>query len=278
MASDGDQPHHRPNGGVRARLLQEEMDRRFAAVHKEIELRLAAVEAMRAYLLSELDRRFTDARRETDQRFDSTIHMRMALQEEMDRRFTDLSSQLDRRFIDSERAVQAALAAAKEAVLKAEESANERFKAVNEFRGQLADQAATLLSRNEYAVQYRALVDTVTQLRQDLTRVDGMVVPRSENESWRTQISEKLSDSSKVASDRISALELRITSRLDLGAGQNAGEDTARAEMREYEALSFAKRQAAVASPLRANLASGIATLAVLISFVVLILDLTGKK
>jgi hypothetical protein len=278
MASDGDQPHHRPNGGVRARLLQEDLDRRIATVQKEIELRLAAVEAMRAYLVAELDRRFDGMRREVDQRFDSTIHMRMALQEEMDRRFTDLSSQLDRRFIDSERAVQAALAAAKEAVLKAEESANERFKAVNEFRGQLADQAATLLSRNEYAVQYRALGDTVTQLRQDLTRVDGMVVPRSENESWRTQISEKLSDSSKVASDRISALELRITSRLDLGAGQNAGEDTARAEMREYEALSFAKRQAAVASPLRANLASGIATLAVLISFVVLILDLTGKK
>jgi len=278
MASDGDQPHHRPNGGVRARLLQEELDRRIATVEREIILRFEAAGQALITQQEEISRRFDDMRREVDQRFDSTIHMRMALQEEMDRRFTDLSAQLDRRFTDSERAVQAALAAAKEAVLKAEESANERFKAVNEFRGQLADQAATLLSRNEYAVQYRALVDTVTQLRQDLTRVDGMVVPRSENESWRTQISEKLSDSSKVASDRISALELRITSRLDLGAGQNAGEDTARAEMREYEALSFAKRQAAVASPLRANLASGIATLAVLISFVVLILDLTGKK
>jgi len=278
MASDGDQPHHRPNGGVRARLLQEDLDRRIATVQKEIELRLAAVEAMRAYLVAELDRRFDGMRREVDQRFDSTIHMRMALQEEMDRRFTDLSSQLDRRFIDSERAVQAALAAAEKATLLANSSAEKRFEGVNEFRGQLSDQARTFMTRNEYSVQYQALVDTVSQLRQDLTRVDGTVVPRRENESWREQIAEKVNDSSKVLSDRIGALELRLTSRLDLGAGQNAGEDTARAEMREYEALSFAKRQAAVASPLRANLASGIATLAVLISFVVLILDLTGKK
>jgi len=240
MASDGDQPHHRPDGGVRARLLQEEIDRRFTAVHKEIELRLAAVEAMRAYLVSELDRRFTDARRETDQRFDSTIHMRVALQEEMDRRFTDLSAQLDRRFTDSERAVQAALAAAKEAVLKAETASERRFEAVNEFRAQLNDQAHAFLTRTESEAKLAAITDRIT-----------------------------------VNADRLAALELRLTSRLDLGAGQNAGEDTARAEMREYEALSFAKRQAAVASPLRANLASGIATLAVLISFVVLILDLT---
>jgi hypothetical protein len=44
---------NRPNGGVRTRLLQEELDRRFATVHKEIELRLASSEAMRAYLVAE---------------------------------------------------------------------------------------------------------------------------------------------------------------------------------------------------------------------------------
>jgi len=274
VASEG----NRPDGGLRARLIQEELDRRFTALSKEIDLRLAAVEAVRAYLMAELDRRFIDARRETGQQFASTIAMRIALQDEMDRRFTDLSSQLDRRFTDSDRAVVAALAAAKEAVLKAEDAANERFKAVNEFRGQLSDQASTLLSRNEYAVQYRALVDTVTQLRQDLTRVDGMVVPRSENESWRSQISEKLSESSKVASDRIGALELRLTSRLDLGAGQNAGEDSARAEARDYETLSFAKRQALAVSPARNTVLAVGSVIVVLISVISLILTLTGKK
>ena len=240
MASEGDQPHHRPNGGVRARLLQEELDRRIATVEREIILRFEAAGQALITQQEEISRRFDDMRREVDQRFDSTIHMRVALQEEMDRRFTDLSSQLDRRFTDSERAVQAALAAAKEAVLKAETASERRFEAVNEFRAQLNDQAHAFLTRTESEAKLAAITDRIT-----------------------------------VNADRLAALELRLTSRLDLGAGQNAGEDTARAEMREYEALSFAKRQAAVASPLRANLASGIATLAVLISFVVLILDLT---
>jgi len=278
MASDGDQPHHRPDGELRARLLQEEIDRRFTATEKEISLRLAAEVAIRAALAEEMDRRFNDARRETGNQFASTIAMRVALQEEMDRRFTDLSSQLDRRFTDSERAVQAALTAAKEAVDRANDASNKRFESVNEFRKTLTDQATNFMSRNEFGAQYQSLVGTVGQLRQDLTRVDGMVVPRAENESWRSQITDKISESSKAMAERLAETDKRLTSRMDLVAGQSTGEDSARAEAREYETLSFSRRQAAAVSPARNAILAVGSVIVVLISVVSLILTLTGKK
>jgi hypothetical protein len=55
------------------------------------------------------------------------------------------------------RAVDAALLAAEKAVNKAEAASERRFEAVNEFRGQLADQAKTFLPRAEYTVQHQAL-------------------------------------------------------------------------------------------------------------------------
>ena len=180
---------------VRLRLLQEELDRRFAALEREVSLRIAAAKTIRRYLADEINRRFDDSRRENDLRFDSTIHMRVALQEEIDRRFTDLASQLDRRFMDSERAVQAALAAAEKAVIKAETAAERRFASVNEFRQTLTDQATTFMTRNEYLTAHQGLAD-----KQDAA--------------------------DKRVTERIGALELRLTSRLDRGEGIDSGTRT----------------------------------------------------
>ena len=237
MASEGDRPN-RPDGGVRARLLQEELDRRFATIHREIELRLAAAEAMRAYLVAELDRRFDDARRETGQQFASTISMRIALQEEMDRRFTDLSGQLDRRFTDSERAVQAALAAAEKAVVKAEAASEKRFDAVNEFREQQKDIIAEFLRRNEFLQAHQALID----------KVDAAL---------------------GALGDRLGSLERR----LDTTAGHDSGTRENQAQARELETLAATLRQASVVSPARSNLTAAFAGLAVLVSTIVLILS-----
>lgn len=57
--------------------------------------------------------------------------------------------------------VAAALAAQKEAVNKSEASYDKRFEAVNEFRGQLADQARQFLPRAEYLASHEALVEKV---------------------------------------------------------------------------------------------------------------------
>ena len=226
---------------LRARGLQDEIDRRFAAEQN-----------MRDALKTLLDERAENARES----------YRM-IQEEIDRRFTEAA-----------RAVRVALEGAEKAVAKAETANERRLDSVNEFRGQLTDQTATFMTRNEFTAQHSALLDVVTQLRQDLTRVDGTVVPRNENEAWRAQIAEKLSDNTKALTDRIGALELRLTSRLDLGAGHDSGERDYRSEIRDVETLAASLKQAAAASPFRANLAAAFSGLAVLVSAIVLAVSL----
>jgi hypothetical protein len=91
-------------------------------------------------------------------------------------------------FDAADKAVQAALIAVEKASDRAEGASDKRFESVNEFRGQLADQAANLISRSEYLVQHNALDDKVISI-----------------------------------SDRVTQLELRLTSRLDLAKGNEAG-------------------------------------------------------
>lgn len=85
------------------------------------------------------------------------------------------NSQYEQRFIGQEKAVAAALTAAKEAVafaliaakesvVKAEAAVEKRFDGVNEFRGQLSDQAATFLPRLEADVMFKAVSDKITAL------------------------------------------------------------------------------------------------------------------
>lgn len=79
------------------------------------------------------------------------------LKELMDQRFSDQEKAVTAALAAAERAVEAALAAAEKAVAKAEQAAEKRFEAMNEFRGQLSDQANTFLPRAEYDVQHAAL-------------------------------------------------------------------------------------------------------------------------
>ena len=101
------------------------------------------------------------------------------LKEYADRRLQSISEYNDRRFADQETAVQAALLAAKEAVAAALTAAKEavdkanlagekRFDAVNEFRGQLADQTATLIPRSEAEQRMQTLSDKINVNSQDL--------------------------------------------------------------------------------------------------------------
>jgi hypothetical protein len=84
-----------------------------------------------------------------------------------------LKEYLDRRFEDSDKAIQAALTSAKEAVGKAEIATEKRFDSVNEFRAQLADQAATLLTRVEYDTNHKALEDKITDITDRINRSEG---------------------------------------------------------------------------------------------------------
>jgi hypothetical protein len=76
-----------------------------------------------------------------------------------EQRFTDQDKAVQAALVAQEKAVSAALDAAQRAVLKAEVAAERRFESVNEFRGQLADQAATLLPRTEADARFAALTE-----------------------------------------------------------------------------------------------------------------------
>ena len=66
--------------------------------------------------------------------------------------------------IAAEKAVQAALSAAKEAVNKAEDSNQRRFESVNEFRSTLSDQAQQFVSRAEITALLGGLTDRIDTL------------------------------------------------------------------------------------------------------------------
>jgi phosphopantetheinyl transferase (holo-ACP synthase) len=77
------------------------------------------------------------------------------------------------RFEAADEAVAAALTAAKEAVLKAESATEKRFDSVNEFRGALADQAATLMPRFEADSRLNALETALGDVAKAVSVMSG---------------------------------------------------------------------------------------------------------
>jgi hypothetical protein len=91
------------------------------------------------------------------------INARLA---EMDLRYTQ-------RHDAAQKAVEAALAAAEKAVGKAEIAATRRFEAVNEFRGQLADQAGRFLTRDEYEARHQSLAERIAAIKEIVDKDTG---------------------------------------------------------------------------------------------------------
>lgn len=69
------------------------------------------------------------------------------------------------------KATDAAFAAANEAVKTAQQANDKRLDSVNEFRGQLKDQAGTLATRTEVTVQFKATADKLDELTKALTEI-----------------------------------------------------------------------------------------------------------
>lgn len=95
----------------------------------------------------------------------------------MQQRFELEKSANNQRFDAQEKAVAAALAAAKEAVAKAEAAAEKRFEGLNEFRGTLKDQQATLVPRSEFTALLKAIDEKVqsndARISQVISRAEG---------------------------------------------------------------------------------------------------------
>lgn len=82
----------------------------------------------------------------------------------------------EQRFAAQEKAVAAALQAAKEAVAKAEIAAEKRFDSVNEFRAQLSDQAGTFMPRREAEQRADALAEKLNEVSSRIDRREGQYV------------------------------------------------------------------------------------------------------
>ena len=102
-------------------------------------------------------------------------HLRELINER-DRRY-------EQRFEAQRTAVDAALAAQEKAVAKAETAAEKRFESVNEFRGQLADQAARLLPRAESDVAFAGVREKIDGLA---VRIDALATRIERGEGQRS--------------------------------------------------------------------------------------------
>jgi hypothetical protein len=81
------------------------------------------------------------------------------LRADLQRQLDTLREIFEQRINAEHDAMITAMDVAEKAVVKAEVSAEKRFESVNEFRGQLADQVATFMSRQEATVRIDALAE-----------------------------------------------------------------------------------------------------------------------
>lgn len=93
-----------------------------------------------------------------------------------EQRFQGQTKSVEAAFAAANAAVNAALSAAEKAVTKAEIAAEKRFDSVNEFRGQLKDQTATFIPRQEAQVLVDNLTERVRKTEDSLSRYGGVIL------------------------------------------------------------------------------------------------------
>lgn len=95
------------------------------------------------------------------------------LAQHISRIFIEHDRRYEQRFEAQEKAVSAALVSADRAGIKAEVAVEKRLDSVNEFRGQLADQAATFMPRLEYEARHAAILDKTADIQARLDKAEA---------------------------------------------------------------------------------------------------------
>lgn len=95
------------------------------------------------------------------------------LREHLEALIAAQASLFSQRLADSSKAIDAALAAAKEAVIKAENSTERRLELLNEFRGAMKDQTSTMLPRGEAYLMKDTLEQAIARVTSRQDRVEG---------------------------------------------------------------------------------------------------------
>lgn len=110
------------------------------------------------------------------------------LREYTDQRLGDQQKAVDAALVAAKEAVAAALAAAEKAVLKAEGAADRRFESVNEFRGALADQATKFPQRIEVEQRFASQDEKLGLLDSRLTKVESYAAGQGGSWTKLTQV------------------------------------------------------------------------------------------
>ncbi len=145
-------------------------------------LRLAFLERM-----EEMDRRIAcelsairDLSEQREAALDQRLHRQFdsieSVAKERDKAWRDMlvafQSAVDARFVATTAAQQSALESAKEAILTARTANEKRFDSVNEFRGQMADQARTFMPRGEANAMIQSNQDKIDALDKRLQNLN----------------------------------------------------------------------------------------------------------
>ena len=108
-------------------------------------------------LHNHMQRQIDDMRKMLDERYQTQTKA-------VDAAFLAQQTAMTTALAAAERAVATALQSAEKAVSKAEVAQEKRLESVNEFRGQLSDQAATFVRRDEVDIRITSLNERVTEL------------------------------------------------------------------------------------------------------------------
>lgn len=158
---------------------------------------------------------------------DTLIHERDAAQTFAARlAFAAQETALAAALATTEKAMQAAFAASDRAISKSEDANEKRFESVNEFRQALTDQTASFMPRfeienridnitNRNAESYSRNADRINNIE----RVLASTPSNNEREAVRNAVDARFT----ALGDRLAALELRLSSRLDINEGRDAG-------------------------------------------------------
>ena len=148
--------------GLTVEVLKDHTDEVLALIREAAADKFAATSQRVEDLQIQVDRRFTHSEsnsKDMHEAIKATIKAALdARASAVEDRFSALERLMDTRFESTERAVN-----------KAETAAEKRFDSVNEFRGQLADQAASFLPRREAETEFRSVREAQDNLRKEIT-------------------------------------------------------------------------------------------------------------
>lgn len=173
-----------------------ELDLRLATEFHAADARLqSAIEAQHEIAQQRVDALDQRLHRQFDAIDSAWRDMLGALSDSVEQRFAALHALMEHRFSATEAASAAALSSAKEAVTVANTANEKRFESINEFRGQLADQAGTFLPRSEAQVVADGFNEKVqsleTRLNQMILSIERINAAQSGANSERAEIRDR---------------------------------------------------------------------------------------